>query len=260
MDSSDDRSYAQVAAERADLPSHDLPGTSSPGHEQDQPQDPALAEPSSPKLIIVSSPKPAKRAHFEPAPGGDESDARSGSATAPEGDSGAPTNSETPLPPTAPRLPRLDLQHTAQDLKTLIKSLIFLPQFVRRLRVFIPTPIRRLGTTAIRLLAMVLHAQGLIASNIAYDCCVFLWRQVINAFFRQITPRSAYKIPKAGDGGVLFVAGPHHNQVRITLRHLCACSETLMELMNCCAYSHPRTQTPNCPSLRVCSSWTRSCS
>lgn len=49
------------------------------------------------------------------------------------------------------------------------------------------------------------------SSEFAYDCSLFVWRAVINIFFREIRPRGAYNIPK--DGPVIFVGAPHHNQV-----------------------------------------------
>ncbi|CBQ73776.1 related to SCT1-glycerol 3-phosphate/dihydroxyacetone phosphate dual substrate acyltransferase [Sporisorium reilianum SRZ2] len=48
------------------------------------------------------------------------------------------------------------------------------------------------------------------ASNIAFDIALFFWRIIINLFFREIRPRSAWRIPR--EGPVIFVAAPHHNQ------------------------------------------------
>jgi len=46
---------------------------------------------------------------------------------------------------------------------------------------------------------------------IAYDLNLLFWRVVTNVFFREIRPRGAYNIPR--EGPVIFVAGPHANQV-----------------------------------------------
>ncbi|KAJ1018806.1 hypothetical protein NDA16_004611 [Ustilago loliicola] len=48
------------------------------------------------------------------------------------------------------------------------------------------------------------------ASNIAFDIALFFWRIIINLFFREIRPRSAWRVPR--EGPVIFVAAPHHNQ------------------------------------------------
>lgn len=48
--------------------------------------------------------------------------------------------------------------------------------------------------------------------DILYDATILFWRTVVNIFFREIRPRGAFNIPK--DGPVIFVAAPHHNQVR----------------------------------------------
>uniref|UniRef100_V5E3Y4 Phospholipid/glycerol acyltransferase domain-containing protein n=2 Tax=Kalmanozyma brasiliensis (strain GHG001) TaxID=1365824 RepID=V5E3Y4_KALBG len=48
------------------------------------------------------------------------------------------------------------------------------------------------------------------ASNIAFDIALFFWRIIINLFFREIRPRSSWRIPR--EGPVIFVAAPHHNQ------------------------------------------------
>ena len=44
-----------------------------------------------------------------------------------------------------------------------------------------------------------------------YDAAMVLWRTVTNIFFREIRPRGTFNIPR--EGPVIFVAGPHHNQV-----------------------------------------------
>ena len=48
------------------------------------------------------------------------------------------------------------------------------------------------------------------ASSIAFDIALFFWRIIINLFFREIRPRSAWRVPR--EGPVIFVAAPHHNQ------------------------------------------------
>jgi 1-acyl-sn-glycerol-3-phosphate acyltransferase len=53
-----------------------------------------------------------------------------------------------------------------------------------------------------------------INSAIAYDSMLLFWRLVTNIFFREIRPRGAYNIPR--EGPVIFVAGPHANQVNAT--------------------------------------------
>lgn len=59
---------------------------------------------------------------------------------------------------------------------------------------------------------MFLHARGALGSNIVYDVVASMWRIVITLFFREIRSRGAWKIPRAAEGPVIFVVGPHHNQ------------------------------------------------
>lgn len=49
-------------------------------------------------------------------------------------------------------------------------------------------------------------------SNFAYDALLWTFSILIDLFFREIHPRSSWKIPPKGP--VLFVAAPHANQVR----------------------------------------------
>ncbi len=52
----------------------------------------------------------------------------------------------------------------------------------------------------------------LFAHKKAFDLAILFWRLIINLFFRSIQPRGAWRIPKQGDGPVIFVGAPHHNQ------------------------------------------------
>lgn len=61
---------------------------------------------------------------------------------------------------------------------------------------------------------MALHKRGSLASNMFYDLLVMMWKAMINLFFREIRSRGAWKVPREGEGAVIFVVGPHHNQVR----------------------------------------------
>jgi 1-acyl-sn-glycerol-3-phosphate acyltransferase len=45
-----------------------------------------------------------------------------------------------------------------------------------------------------------------------YDFVSFFFTLLLDIFFREIRPRGAHKVPKQGP--VIFVAGPHANQVR----------------------------------------------
>lgn len=66
-------------------------------------------------------------------------------------------------------------------------------------------------------MAMALHKRGALATSMLYDLLVVMWRTVINIFFREIRSRGAWKVPKDGEGAVIFVVGPHHNQVSFAL-------------------------------------------
>ena len=60
-------------------------------------------------------------------------------------------------------------------------------------------------------MAAVKHSQN---SDLVYDAALVFWRVVTNIFFREVRPRGAFNIPR--EGPVIFVAAPHHNQVRYT--------------------------------------------
>ena len=49
-----------------------------------------------------------------------------------------------------------------------------------------------------------------------YDLVVWTLSLLIDLFFREVHPRGAWKIPKKGP--IIFVAAPHANQVRLSLR------------------------------------------
>lgn len=49
----------------------------------------------------------------------------------------------------------------------------------------------------------------------AYDLLLWILSVIVDLFFREIHPRSSWKIPKKGP--VLFVAAPHANQARLLL-------------------------------------------
>ncbi|GAA5921762.1 hypothetical protein JCM1841_001852 [Sporobolomyces salmonicolor] len=125
----------------------------------------------------------------------------------------APTrHNSTPAAPSK-SVPQPDLPQTYNDLRTLLKAfLLLIPKSLRRLRFLIPSPLRNIARVIIHQVAMLLHARGALASNLVYDIVAALWRGVINIFFREIRSRGAWKIPRAHEGAVIFVVGPHHNQ------------------------------------------------
>ncbi|GBE82279.1 Glycerol-3-phosphate O-acyltransferase 1 [Sparassis crispa] len=49
-----------------------------------------------------------------------------------------------------------------------------------------------------------------VSSSIIYDSALVFFKTIVNIFFREIRPRSAFNIPR--DGPVIFVGAPHHNQ------------------------------------------------
>lgn len=51
-----------------------------------------------------------------------------------------------------------------------------------------------------------------LSQDLVYELALAFWKTVVNIFFREIRPRGAFHIPR--DGPVIFVAAPHHNQVR----------------------------------------------
>lgn len=125
------------------------------------------------------------------------------------------TRAGVPTPPIHPTTPQgASLIATVHDLRTLLKSfLVFIPSSLRRLRFLLPSPLLRLARATIERAAMTLHKRGALASNVFFDVLVVLWTTMIHLFFREIRSRGAWKIPRDGEGAIIFVVGPHHNQV-----------------------------------------------
>lgn len=59
-------------------------------------------------------------------------------------------------------------------------------------------------------------------SVFVYDLLLWIMSVILDLFFREVHPRSAWKIPRQGP--VLFVAAPHANQVKDLSISSCACS------------------------------------
>jgi glycerol-3-phosphate O-acyltransferase/dihydroxyacetone phosphate acyltransferase len=58
-------------------------------------------------------------------------------------------------------------------------------------------------------------------NNFVYDLFLWIFSIVVELFFREIHPRSSWKIPRKGP--VIFVAAPHANQVSVfTTSLICA--------------------------------------
>ncbi|GAA5888014.1 hypothetical protein JCM6882_000249 [Rhodosporidiobolus microsporus] len=209
-------------------------GTVDQKHQQEpstQPQDandalnsvPPEASSSSPTPPLPNSattPRLGKQAHFTDSP-------PSTRTFSPNLANRPPFQSASAHPPTSPALSRRPslapvedtplppptLSQTHSDLRTLLKGfLLLVPTSIRRLRFLIPSPLRHIARFVIRQVAMFLHARGALGSNMLYDLVGAMWRIVINIFFREIRSRGAWKIPRASEGAVIFVVGPHHNQ------------------------------------------------
>lgn len=128
-----------------------------------------------------------------------------------------PSSSSASSPPPPPsRQPKPSLSHTVSDLRALLKTfLLVVPSSLRRVfRILVPAPLRRLAQLVLHQFAMVLHKRGALASNMFYDMLVIFWKTIITIFFREIRSRGAWKVPRNNEGAVIFVVGPHHNQVR----------------------------------------------
>jgi glycerol-3-phosphate O-acyltransferase/dihydroxyacetone phosphate acyltransferase len=55
-------------------------------------------------------------------------------------------------------------------------------------------------------------ARQIIGMNkLVYDCVLWFFDVILDLFFREIHPRSSWRIPRKGP--VLFVCAPHANQV-----------------------------------------------
>ncbi|GAA5841523.1 hypothetical protein JCM11251_001251 [Rhodosporidiobolus azoricus] len=178
--------------------------------------------PSPPVPNSALTPRLGKQAHFTDSPPSQRAFTpnfanrppfQSASAHPPTSPALSRRNSLAPLGSEDPPPPPPTLSQTHSDLRTLLKGfLLLVPNSIRRLRFLIPSPLRELARLIIRQVAMFLHARGALGSNMLYDLVGAMWRIVITIFFREIRSRGAWKIPRASEGAVIFVVGPHHNQ------------------------------------------------
>lgn len=76
-------------------------------------------------------------------------------------------------------------------------------------------------------------------NNFVYDLFLWIFSIVVELFFREIHPRSSWKIPRKGP--VIFVAAPHANQVNMVNVSLCALKLT-GDIV--CRSSHPYARRP----------------
>ncbi|WFD40898.1 uncharacterized protein MJAP1_003889 [Malassezia japonica] len=75
----------------------------------------------------------------------------------------------------------------------------------------LPVPLDRvMPGVLVRMVARILFMHKLLATDMAYDVLLTFWRGVVDIFFREVQPRSSYRIPHKGP--LIFVAAPHHNQ------------------------------------------------
>ncbi|KAK4058869.1 Glycerol-3-phosphate/dihydroxyacetone phosphate acyltransferase [Microbotryomycetes sp. JL221] len=171
--------------------------------------------PRTPKTPHFSNDPPV---YYSAPPSRVDSQGQSGSSTSPTQSrrpspaSRRASSSSVPTTPTTSR-PRPTLLQTSQDLRLLLRTFVtVIPSSLRRLRVLVPPPVRRLCRFLVHRLAMSLHRRGFLATNVFYDLLVLIWKTVITLFFREIRSRGAWKVPKNDEGAVIFVVGPHHNQ------------------------------------------------
>lgn len=111
---------------------------------------------------------------------------------------------------------RPTLAQTAHDLRTLLTTIsAFVPSALLRALRIVGYPLRRFAAALLHASAMVLHRRGQLASGLVYDLLVLFWKALVNIFFREIRSRGAWKVPKDGEGAIIFVVAPHNNQVRL---------------------------------------------
>ncbi|WFD32517.1 hypothetical protein MSPP1_003565 [Malassezia sp. CBS 17886] len=89
------------------------------------------------------------------------------------------------------------LAYTHADFVSLLQSL--------------PLPLHRmLPPSMVAAVARLLHLRGALATDTAFDLVLLFARTLSNVFFREIQPRSSWRIPRTGP--IIFVGAPHHNQ------------------------------------------------
>lgn len=90
-------------------------------------------------------------------------------------------------------------------------SLKYVEGDVQRMLQMLPIPLHRIvPRIVVRFVAKVLHRFHFLATDVLYDIALGLLRMIIIVFFREVQPRSSWKIP--AEGPIIFVGAPHHNQ------------------------------------------------
>jgi hypothetical protein len=64
---------------------------------------------------------------------------------------------------------------------------------------------------SLSLLSLLLHTHMIDPKTLTYNIALWLFNVLADLFFREIRARNAYRIPTQGP--VIFVVGPHANQV-----------------------------------------------
>ena len=90
-------------------------------------------------------------------------------------------------------------------------TLAFVERDLWRMLQSLPVPMHRITPKiAVRLVAQILFRFRFLATDVLYDLALVFLRLIVLIFFREIQPRSSYRIPRKGP--VIFVGAPHHNQ------------------------------------------------
>lgn len=81
----------------------------------------------------------------------------------------------------------------------------------RRMLSSLPIPLHEImPRVMVRAASKFLFRARVLGTEMLYDCTLTLLRVIAVVFFREIQPRSAWRIPK--EGPIIFVGAPHHNQ------------------------------------------------
>ena len=91
------------------------------------------------------------------------------------------------------------------------EALSYVEADFRRMLSSLPIPLHDvMPRVVVRLASRMLLRARVLGTEVLYDVTLNMLRLIVVLFFREIQPRSSWRIPR--EGPIIFVGAPHHNQ------------------------------------------------
>ena len=95
--------------------------------------------------------------------------------------------------------------------KSFKHTLSYVEEDFRRMLSILPIPLHQIVPKfVVKFAARMLFRARLLATDSLFDFTIVFLRLIVVIFFREIQPRSSWRIPR--EGPIIFVVAPHHNQ------------------------------------------------